>query len=345
MCPNSSLTDTMTDLGKKTPSTLSGGVEQDRNQPSSCINKEKSELILKAVTSCSLKGQGTFYFLSEGINAEKRRQYTITFMDNEGKISPSSGFDIASSELVDKTVVINDITVLMVLQDGLAYAITTTDNWKTLNFTSNDPKEVLNTVMEGLSDAKVGPPFQTKGLSRVRAEGNHDFSITCKAEDDSDSVIRVHSVILKSSWPFFKKMMESDMIEVSERTLAIPYPMLWVEAMISFLYGEHRELSFEEATGLMIIADIYDIPFLLIQSMKRIKEEAMDLSKTIFTWKRAFQAQNEAVMEYCGASIFKDMKSLPKAQKIIQDFTQEEFLQLFKDMSLHAQKDSTLPQS
>lgn len=296
---------------------------------------ELDKLILKAVLSCSLQqDQGTFYFLFSHVDAGRRSRYTITFVDAEGKQSASLSFGLLVNDWLKNAIAINKDTVLIVPHEGAPFALVTTNNWKSLTIPSSDSKEVLKTILYGLLEDK--PACQT-ALARVRDNTHdHDFVIAC-----NDGEIPVHSVILKASWPFFEKLLDSNMKEATDKRLQLAYPKAWVEPLVSYSYGERRDLSFEEATGVIVTAAVYDLPALHSRAMCFIRQEPLDVLKATVAWKRAYEARNQALMEYCGATIQAEMKNFSKIQHLLQDFSQDEFLQLFNHMSLHAQEEAT----
>lgn len=295
---------------------------------------ELDKLILKAVLSCSLhQDQGTFYFLFSHVDAGRRSRYTITFVDSDGKQSASLSFGLLVNDWLKNAIAINKDTVLIVPQEGAPFALVTTNNWKSLTIPSSDSKDVLKTILYGLLEDK---PACQSALARVRHNNDHDFVIAC-----NDGEIPVHSVILKTSWPFFDKLLDSKMKEAADKRLQLPYPKEWVEPLVSYSYGERRDLSFEEATGVIVTAAIYDLPALHSRAMCFIRQEPLDVLKATVAWKRAYEVQNQALMEYCGAVIQAEMKHFSKIQHLLQDFSQDEFLQLFNHMSLHAQEEAS----
>ncbi|AOW00307.1 hypothetical protein B0I72DRAFT_139623 [Yarrowia lipolytica] len=292
---------------------------------------ELNKLILKAVTSSSLQDRGTFYFLFSHVDAGRRSRYTITFVDADGKMSASPSFGLVVNDWLKNAIAIDMDTVLIVPHDGAPFTLVTTNKWKSITIPSADPKEVLRSVIDGLLEHN--PASQTT-LTRVRETNQgHDFVIACE-----DGDIPVHSIILKASWPFFDRLLDSKMQEATDKRLTLPYPKEWIEPLVSHFYGEQRNMSFEEATGVIITAAVYDLPALHSLALRRIREETMDVLMAVVAWKRAYEAMNQALMEYCGAVIQTEMKNFPKVQHLLQDFSQDEFLQLFSHMSLHAQK-------
>ncbi|KAG5358470.1 hypothetical protein CJU89_5045 [Yarrowia sp. B02] len=297
------------------------------------MSEELNKLILRSVTSCSLKDNGTFYFLFSHVDAGRRARYTVTFVDSNGKLSASPSFGLLVNDWLKNAIAIDPDTVLIVPNEGAPFTLVTTNGWKSLTIPSSDPREVLRMVIDGLVDFQ---PSSSNALTRMRNNPDHDFCIECE-----DGEIPVHSVVLKASWPFFDKLLDSKMQEAEQKRVKMPYPMEWIEPLVAHLYGEEVDMGFYAATGVIVTAAVYDLPALHALAMRRIRLEAIDAVKATTAWKRAFEAQNEALMEYCGAVVHTEMKNLPKVQHLLREFSEDEFLHLFNDMSLQAQKEAT----
>lgn len=167
-----------------------------------------------------------------------------------------------------------------------------------------------------------------KGLSKVRSNGEFDFTFVTK-----EGTIPVHTLVFKACLPFFAAMMDSKMSESSENRLEIPYPHSWVEAMVSYFYGEPFEVDFEQATGLLILADVYDIPELQRLAVSQIKSERLDMSKCLAGWKNAFEAQNEEMRAYFAAFARRQLDKLEQSAEFLHDMSQQEAVELMLDVS------------
>lgn len=144
------------------------------------------------------------------------------------------------------------------------------DGWATYNSLSyND--ENFNSLLNERVKRNIPLLARKTGLSKLRAYGEFDFAVVC-----NDGTIPVHSLILSSQWPFFKAMRESHMEESQTRKLKLDFPVLWIEALIAYLYEELRPLEFEVAVGLLDVARMYHLPDILCEAMERIKSENMN---------------------------------------------------------------------
>lgn len=189
---------------------------------------------------------------------------------------------------------------------------------------------LLNGALGQLS-VSADPPSQ---LSKVRKYGNFDFKIVCLNEEE----IEVHSLILASQWSFFSNMMESNMSEVSSKKLTLDYPVEWIEAIVSLFYDEKKPLDFDTATGVVIVAQMYDIPELLTQAMRRIKQEDMDVHLAINSWQKV-KLHNKAVSDHCAGQAKQKIANLHNstdAQNALNELSQLELIELLNNLSLTA---------
>lgn len=205
---------------------------------------------------------------------------------------------------------------------------------------SNDATFLVNSFDNHLI---VGPVYTTlrseslkhsysmrlNGLSQVRSKGGFDFNLVTKDED----VVPVHSLILRSNWPFFDAMMESQMTESRDNRLEVPYPRSWVEAMVSYFYGEPFDVKFPEATGLLILSDVYDIPELQRLAITKIRAETLDMHKCLAGWKNAFEAQNVDMRSYFATFARKNWETLEESAEFLQQLTQQQAVELMLDVS------------
>ncbi|KAG5356416.1 hypothetical protein CJU89_6156 [Yarrowia sp. B02] len=164
------------------------------------------------------------------------------------------------------------------------------------------------------------------GLSKVRKNGNFDFKLVT-----SEGPIPVHSLVFKASLPFFAAMMDSQMAESSKMEMEVPYPHSWVEALVSFFYGEPFEVAYEQATGLLVLSDVYDVPELRRLAMARIKAEELDVPKCLSGWKHAFEAQDEEMRAFFAAFARRKLDEMDRSG-MLRDLSQEEAVELMLDV-------------
>lgn len=281
--------------------------------------------------SSTLRGEGTFYVKFSHKDGDIRK-YKISFHNKDDELTTSTGTIGVYSPIM--SVVALDVSTLLVTTTGdNCFIFTTTDKWDSAALkvfkSKSESRGVLLYLADKLSYAREQTVLEGKGLTLLRSDTDTDFTIVCKY----DEKIAVHSLVLKRHWPFFAAMMDSHMAESAEKTMSIPYPKSWVEAMVSYFYAESRELSFEDSTGLLIIAQMYDVPELLAQAMRRITYEEMNIGQGLAAWRSAFEAKNEDVQMYCAEVIHEGLENLPHSRELLTELAQEELVQLFMDIA------------
>ncbi|KAG5368867.1 hypothetical protein CJU90_1101 [Yarrowia sp. C11] len=113
-------------------------------------------------------------------------------------------------------------------------------------------------------------PIQQRGLSLVLEDKKQDFVIT----SEGDGRFPVHSYLLNGLWPFFKTATTIDMVEKESKTLHLPYSKECVQVVVDFFYAKQiLMLTTDVASGLLVVASIYDIPELKKLATKSIMTE------------------------------------------------------------------------
>lgn len=150
------------------------------------------------------------------------------------------------------------------------------------------------------------PPPKLKAkrdVSLVRAKTEScDFFIVCQNEIS----IPVHSLILTTYWPYFESMMSNDCLEKRDRVLTLDYPELWVQKLVSYLYGEELKLDFDEMTGLMVLGELYQLPDLvelMTGEILAVPDNTVSLSEVVSGWKRANEASNDKIRLHLARAI------------------------------------------
>lgn len=156
-------------------------------------------------------------------------------------------------------------------------------------------------------DAPKTLVMATFELRKLRECSDTDFSICCE-----DVSIPVHSLVMKTFWPYFKSMSESDCSETAEKTLKLDSPASWVQKLVSYLYGEELELDFDEMTGLMKLGALYQLPELAEMTAKEIlsvPKYSLGLEEVIAGWKRASEVGQQEVKKHLAMIIVGKHKS------------------------------------
>lgn len=168
------------------------------------------------------------------------------------------------------------------------------------------------------TDSKTKGPFVSPlkayhDVSKLRAQtAYYDFSIVC----GDDHKIPVHSLVLKTYWPYFDSMMENDCQESSEKVLKLDYPKEWVEKLVSYVYGEVLDLTFDELTGLAYLGELYQLPEMVDMLAKEIMDIGPDMSleEVILAWKRTFPVKNQSLKSRLTRLAFVKNKEREKSQ-------------------------------
>ncbi|KAG5368644.1 hypothetical protein CJU90_0860 [Yarrowia sp. C11] len=157
-----------------------------------------------------------------------------------------------------------------------------------------------------------------------------DFSITCR-----DAVsFPVHTAVLCTFWPFFDKMWSNDCAEKTKRTLHLDCPSSWVRPLVAFVYKQKLSMTLEEATGVLILSQMYLLPDLgtvasqQIRSMVDIKTSLDDLCTG---WERSMEASNDQLRLFFAG--FFPKKHLRDYKHLFKDWDQEKVLELLVDIS------------
>lgn len=155
-----------------------------------------------------------------------------------------------------------------------------------------------------------------------------DFAIMCK-----DVSIPVHSLVLKAYWPYFKTMMDTECVERKDMNLKLELPEEWVRKLVSYLYGEPFETSFDEITGLMTVGELYQLPELVEMATKEILTygQQLDLKQLAVGWKRASESNNSTVKQHLFKYMSPKLKgsSLEEVAELKDFFTTDQVWDLF----------------
>jgi hypothetical protein len=114
--------------------------------------------------------------------------------------------------------------------------------------------------------------------------------------------IKVHMMVLLARWPHFKRIMASQMSEYHERKMFIPEPVAWVRRLIEYMYRDSIEgYNINEITGLLVLANLYDLPRLRKLCIEAISRFGLQESTAVLIWERSMAA-NEQWMRRGAAS-------------------------------------------
>ncbi|KAI9803610.1 MAG: hypothetical protein M1825_001953 [Sarcosagium campestre] len=152
--------------------------------------------------------------------------------------------------------------------------------------------------------------------------GFADFIITAEADEDvisgedyaetdvprtwpsgqkqSSSPIHTHKLILSSRWPYFRRLYSAQMAEFHSNRMHIPEPYSVVKAFLYYLYTDsiapHPDYcpSLREVAGMLVMANVYDMPALRVLCVRRLLEE-LDVENAPAIWEKAGMANDHAL--------------------------------------------------
>ncbi|KAI5288715.1 hypothetical protein KEM54_004977 [Ascosphaera aggregata] len=101
--------------------------------------------------------------------------------------------------------------------------------------------------------------------------------------------INVHKIILQARWPHFKRLCAAQMAEYHTNTMHIPEPYSVVLAFLYYLYTDsityHPDYcpTINEVAGMLVMANIYDMPKLRLLCVNRLgRDLAIENAAVIF---------------------------------------------------------------
>lgn len=186
--------------------------------------------------------------------------------------------------------------------------------------------KVFNDVLAAL---KAQPVHRAAhDLSEIRKmKDDADFKIACR---DGIS-IPVHSLVMKTYWPFFRAMMNLDSVEKREMVLNLDFPSNWVEVLVSYIYGEPVEMDFEQATGVCVLGDMYQLPELAelaTQVVTTVPSGSITLEEALAGWQNGHGARNERVKAFLAKEVALKQKG---QENKLGDLSVEEMRELYMD--------------
>ncbi|KAL8737967.1 MAG: hypothetical protein Q9181_001189 [Wetmoreana brouardii] len=104
--------------------------------------------------------------------------------------------------------------------------------------------------------------------------------------------IYVHKLVLRARWPHFTRVFNAQMAEFHTKKMHIPEPYAVVRAFLYYLYTDsiaaHPEYcpSLDCIAGLLVMANVYDMPRLRLLCLHRLSRE-LDVEHAAVVWERA----------------------------------------------------------
>lgn len=161
------------------------------------------------------------------------------------------------------------------------------------------------------------PPESGSGADFVVTGEREDMLIAENASDISNIVsearsanhsqpIHVHKFILQARWPHFARLYASQMIEFHTKKLHIPEPYSAVRAFLHYLYTDSiagnspHGPSLPDVAGMLVMANIYDMPRLRLLCVNRLGRE-LDVPHAATIWERAATAGEDWLKQRAAA--------------------------------------------
>jgi hypothetical protein len=110
--------------------------------------------------------------------------------------------------------------------------------------------------------------------------------------------IHVHKLILHARWPHFARLWSAQMAEFHSKKMHIPEPYSAVRAFLFYLYTDsiapnpQNGPSLNDVAGMLVMANIYDMPRLRLLCVNRLSRE-LDVEHAAVIWERASTANEE----------------------------------------------------
>lgn len=280
-------------------------------------------------SSCVLWGVGEFYFVYGDYQASstiKRREVHLYFYNEALKQKHSSPDYLFYHQVVPgKSLAINENTFFF---DGFAwgYILTLRDNWRSPVY-----EQFGNDIQQRLADFyNPQTSIQKKGLAKIRLGSPGDFVLV----SEEGTEIKVHKSVMIALWPFFAKMMQSNMKEATDNELELPMPKAVLDEIVGYLYGHYIYPPFDVAAQLVVFAQMYDLPELLDMAIKKVKSVNMKIGQAILLWQKSFEAGNDELKVYAASKLHKAMPNMSNFNEQIEGLEKDQLISLFQDLCI-----------
>ena len=149
-------------------------------------------------------------------------------------------------------------------------------------------------TITGEKDELIDDEMMSVNSSQSVAGSRHVLS----QESSTSPPIHVHKLILQARWPHFSRVYAAQMAEFHTKKMHIPEAYSVVRAFLYYLYtdsiAKHAEYcpSLREVAGLLVMANVYDMPRLRLLCIHRLSRE-LDVEFAATVWERAGVAGEE----------------------------------------------------
>jgi hypothetical protein len=131
--------------------------------------------------------------------------------------------------------------------------------------------------------------------------------------------IKVHIIVLLARWSHFRRIMASEMQEYHSGRLFIPEPVTWVRRLVDFMYRDSiRGCTVVEVTGLLILANLYDIPRLRQLCIEALAQGMITNATAILIWQRAVVADEKVICRKAAMHCFRNWGNIVRSKEFSQ---------------------------
>jgi hypothetical protein len=157
--------------------------------------------------------------------------------------------------------------------------------------TANQDDTLDSDTLSSAPGSPLHPRFSTNSTgSQIHLSANNTIP--------TSPPIHVHKIILQSRWPHFRRLYASKMLEYQTSRLHIPEPYSVVRAFLYYLYTDsiapHEFYcpDLTEVAGMLVMANLYDMPKLRLLCVNRLSRE-IDIDHAAVIWERAGRTNEE----------------------------------------------------
>ena len=149
-------------------------------------------------------------------------------------------------------------------------------------------------IITGDNDEQADDELMSAGPSEAVVE-SQNFLVP---DASTSRPVHVHKLILQARWPHFGRVYAAQMAEFHTKKMHIPEPYTVVRAFLYYLYtdsiAKHPDYceSLSEVAGLLVMANVYDMPRLRLLCLHRLSRE-LDVEHAATVWERAGVAGEE----------------------------------------------------
>ncbi|KAG5365785.1 hypothetical protein CJU89_0175 [Yarrowia sp. B02] len=116
-----------------------------------------------------------------------------------------------------------------------------------------------------------------------------------------------------------------------------------VELIVRYFYGQPLEMTFEDATHLILVAQMYGLPELQKQATIKIRGEKMTGEQCVMAWKKCVEANNDGLRQYCACEMRKVMTDVLESPALYESLSKDELSLILADLCPPEKKEEITP--